>query len=340
MTNIPTPTPGFEFPAHLGDAVDAKLRSAFNDKPAPIISVRPERQPRIIQTSPLDEKPVIATPPQPTSPVAFGQHANTVPNVAPAPTPMTDPEAVSIDLPSNFAFYSFKDLYIRPFRVSHLAKLAKANTNASLQMMAEVVSSVLSTPTGETGIAFKLTMADFTAVLYWLRFNSFTKKTMQVEYRCNSKEHLDKIKSGELVDASRTVTSVANASMLETNELTAAPDREYFTLRFHTGETVGLKPETIQDVMEFLDHPLVQDEEFQYLAKLAALLDIPYTLAQKVEFVTNELSTDHTVTIQEFAKIADDYGVDEYVQLRCPVCAASQKVKLPVDAARFLSPKF
>jgi hypothetical protein len=304
--STPKPTPGFEFPKAMADAVDARLTSAFGDhaQPQPLQSVRPER--RVIQTDNTTPKT-----------------ANTVPNVQPAATPTEEAESVSIDLPSRFAFYNFKDLYIRPFRVLHLAKVAKANATGSLQMIAEVVSSVLSTPSGEKNLAFKLTMADFTAVLYWLRFNSFTKKTMQVEFECNNPTHRTKVASGELPASSLDV-----------------PDPAHF--RIHNGhEYIGLKPETIQDVIEFMDSPQWQDEEFQYLAKLGALLDIPHmSLAQRIDYVSNNLTPDDTVLVQEFAALADAYGVTEHVQLRCPECAASQSVQISVDASRFLSPKF
>lgn len=341
MTDSPNPTPGFEFPPNAADQIDARLRTAFSERPtdAPgMQSIRPERQKRPVQTDPESVRPAAMQPQQPQTAQA---PRNTIANSPPPARPMSEAEAVSIDLPSKFAFYPFKDLYVRPFRVSHLAKIAKASANSSLQMVAEVVSSVLSTPTGDTNIAFQLTMADFTAVLYWLRFNSFTKKTMQVQFTCGGAEHIAKVNAGELSAASLEVSASAVSSMLETKELTYAPDPEHFRIALPNGESVGMRPETIQDVIEFLDHPQWQDEEFQYLAKIGALLDIPQmTLGQRVEFAGAELSTDDTVLVQEFAVLADAYGIDEYVQLRCPECGASQRIKISVDASRFLSPQF
>lgn len=344
QTPLPMPTPGFEFPTSAADQIDARLRTAFADRnaePQQQQSVRPERQKRPVQTDPESVTPAKAPHTDMTKLHSTQIPRNTIINSQPPTTPMTEPEAVSIDLPSKFAFYSFKDLYVRPFRVSHLAKIAKASANSSLQMVAEVVSSVLSTPDGDTNIAFQLTMADFTAVLYWLRFNSFTKKTMQVEFTCGDDQHIAKVNAGEMSPSSLKVVASAASSMLDTHVLEFAPDPEYFRIAMPNGESIGMRPETIRDVIEFLDHPQWQDEEFQYLAKLGALLNIPgMNLSQRSEFAGSQLSTDDTVIVQEFAVLADAYGIDEYVQLRCPECGASQRIKISVDASRFLSPKF
>lgn len=336
MTIKHSPTPGFEFPKELGEAVDQKLRTVFSEKVPVVDSIRPERQ-RVVQTDPA-AMPRNASGTPVVTPLSAKPH--TVPNGNPVVTPISDPEAVSIDLPSKFAFYSFSDLYVKPFRVYHLAKVAKASANSSMQMMLEVVSSVLSTPTGDKNIAFQLTMADFAAVLYWLRFNSFTKKSMKIDFTCVDAGHRQRVASGELPQESLNVSASAVSTDVVTRTLDDAPDPDYFKVSLE-GRAIRLKPETMQDVMEFLDHPKWQDEEFQYLAKLGALLDVPNTtLGQRVDITSTHMSTDDIALIQEFAKIADSYGVDEYVQLSCPECNASQKVRLTVDAPRFLSPEF
>jgi len=71
------------------------------------------------------------------------QHApmhNMVPVQQPGFTaPTSEPESIVLDLPSNFAFYDFKDIYVKPFKGYHLGKLSRAKEEQSTLHMAEVV---------------------------------------------------------------------------------------------------------------------------------------------------------------------------------------------------------
>src|ERR1035437_8774346 len=106
----------FAFPEDKRDAIERSLRATVD---APLQSIRPERQkkPAIVLTSSS------ADPTRPEPPLL----PKSVPVVLSSQTtPVTSPDAISIDLPSKFHYYGFKDLYVRPLRVTHLAKLAKA----------------------------------------------------------------------------------------------------------------------------------------------------------------------------------------------------------------------
>lgn len=310
-----TPSPGFEFPSDVRDAVDQQLREAVAER-QPARSVRRNQQ--VLMTPVHDLNPE----PQPAS------HT----------TPMVDPEAISIDLPSKFAYYTFKDLYVKPFRLSHLAKVSKSHETASMQTLAEVVSSVLSTPTGEENIAFKLSMADFTAVLYWLRLNSFTKKQMRIEHECQDPNHVKMVKAGAKSISSLKVTTIYSASDIQTNYLTPPDHNKYKVFVEGYGE-VGMRPETVQDVVEFVDDENWTDPEFQYKARVASVLNLPLRLQKKVELL-DKLSPDDGLLALEFADLMDQYGIEETVQTRCTECGASTAVKVAVDALAFLSPQF
>ena len=318
MKNTP-PSSGYEFPSTLADKIDANLRSTFEQKS--LRSVRPERQPLVV--------------PAPTAPPATPHVVHrSVPNV-----PRSDAEGTSIDLPSGFAFYNFQDLYVRPFRVSHLAKLASAHQNANLQMLVETVSSVLATSCGAEAIAFRLTMADFNQVLYWLRLNSFGKPQMRVTARCSSSEHQARVDAGSAPDSSLDMSFVYRESDIQVLRLAGAPDPEIYHLQ-HGDSSIGLSPETMQDTIEFLDDPRMSDPEFQYLAKLASVIDVPGSLAQRVSWVEENLATDQIATIEAYRELIEAYGIEETVTTKCMECGASQQVRLAVDAPCFLSPEF
>lgn len=323
-----TPDNGFEFPNDKRDQIDKMLRAS--DERQPLRSVRPERNPVVTPTL-FEEQ-------EPTQTVAVTQ---------PPITASSDPEGVSLDLPSRFFYYTFKDLYVKPFRVRHMAKIAKANENSSFQILAEAVSSVLSTSSGEKNLAFKLSMADFNFVLYWLRLNSFNKPQMRVTSVCNNPEHLRAVDEGTKTKESLNITTIYKESMIETIYLESAPDSNVYKIDYK-GRVLVLRPETVMDVVEFLDDPDWQDEEFQYQARMASVIEyVPdpnevlttSRLRHKMKIV-EDLDPDQGLLAHEFAELVDSYGVNETIKTNCIGCGASGLVKIAVDAPSFLSPQF
>ena len=255
-------------------------------------------------------------------------------------TPLSDPEAISIELPSNFAYYKFKDLYVKPFRVIHLAKVAKAMETASLQVLAEVVSSVLMTPNGDKNIAFSLSMSDFTCVLYWLRLNSFAKKQMRFTNICSNEKHHEDVDNGLKTKDSLKITTILDKTKLKLNSIVDIPDINNWCW-MNGDERVLFRPETVLDTMQFLDSTEWEDPEFQYFAKIAAVLDLPFGLDEKIKFIKdNNIDTDSCARALEFANMMSQYQVVETYTSVCSGCGASMEVNTSVDARSFLSPAF
>jgi hypothetical protein len=268
-------------------------------------------------------------------------------SVIPNPTPgfvvaQADSEGTSVMLPSRFAFYEFQDLYIKPFRAAHLAKLSRAHAERSLQQVVETVSTVIYTTTpGFANLAFKLTMPDFYFCLYWLRQNSFTKAQYVHKDVCTNKSHLEKVESGELEVDSLKLTQIINNTTTRTIELERVPDPEMFT--FGEESSLTFSPPKMLDVLEFMDDPLMQDAntrvEFSYLAQQAAHVQGKFgylTLKDRIDAVEN-LDLDSTVLIKKYEKLMQSYGVQEKVRLQCKVCGASKDSTLSLDASTFLS---
>ena len=343
------PTPGFEFPSDQRERIDTALRSVVNNgERTPLQSVRPNRKvganPVVMPTAPQHQPTPEVERPQPAAQPRF-LRSNTVLVPTSPVTPISEPEGISIDLPSRFHYYDFKDLYVKPFRLSHLAKLAAAHATSSMQSVAEVVSSVLSTPQGHQNIAFQLHMADFNAVLYWLRLNSFSKRQMRVRYECTNPAHLHSVEIGEKTKESLQVAALYTNSDLKFVHLDRAPDPEVFKFELENYGTVTMRPETVLDVIDFMDSPEWEDPEFQFKARIASVLDmcspegVPARLAQKIA-VLDDLPPDVAALATEFADIVDEFGVSEIVQSNCIGCGASAAVRIAVDAQCFLSPEF
>ena len=102
-------------------------------------------------------------------------------------------QAISIDLPSRFVFYSFKDLYIKPMRNIHRAKLAAAYQMQAVRPVVEVIDSLLSTSDGQTGLAYQLTEPDFNYLMYWIRIHFFTTVPFTIKAKCTNPEHIKQV---------------------------------------------------------------------------------------------------------------------------------------------------
>lgn len=305
------------------DDIEAMLRREI--EPLAALSTPSGKMPRATIMR-EDEKPRIA-----------------VPN--PMPTPMQSADATSVDLPSRFHFYGFKDLYVRPMRTPQMAKISAAHETGNLQTQVEAISSLLSTPSGETGLAFKLTMADYVSVLYWLRMSSFPKPTMRVTSICDNQEHHKAVAEKTKTQESLEIQTVVTKSDLRTVYLDEAPDPAYYSICVD-GITIPLGPETVGDTIEFMNHPLWTDEEFQYKSRLASVIKLDaatgkkWTWDQRVRFVDEYLSMDAVVKIEEFQSLIDDYGMVETVETKCKGCGSKGITKISCDPLSFLSPKF
>lgn len=314
------PDTNFTFPTEAHDAIDQALQQHANaDFPA-------ARKPQPIVRMVEDDKPKVET-------------------ATPPVTPMTDASAQSVDLPSKFHYYPFKDLYVRPLRLPQMAKISAGRDTGDLQKQVEAISSLLSTPNGDKDIAFKLTMADYMAVLYFLRMTSFSKQQMRVTSYCENQKHNQDVAEGKLPQASLKIETVVLKSDLRTVYLDKAPDPDYYSVTVD-GIKIPFGPETLSDTIQFLAHPLWADEEFQYKSRIAAVLRLdeatgkPWTWDQRIKFVEEYMMPEDAVRALEFASLMDEYGVVETVETVCKGCGSKGVATLTCDPLTFLSPKF
>lgn len=284
-----------------------------------------------------------------------------LPNPGPGFTAaVSDGVYTSVALPSRFAFYPFKDLYVREFQARHLAKLQRAHNEANLLPIVEALSDVIYTSDERYKgypLAFELTMPDFFFVLYWIRMNGFTKSNYVHSALCNNKEHNrrvlltkeledfkpvtpDEVKKYKLLQVqalppeSLNISTLVSKTMLEVHELLTIPNPDYFSLG--EGVNIFLRPPSMRDVIELTEAPAMRDpaqrEEFAYLAQLASHVqhrdpEMYLPLEQRVDIISNA-SADEVATIKAYERAIKPYGVDEYVEVHCKQCGHRHKSKL------------
>lgn len=247
-------------------------------------------------------------------------------------TPNSEDESVSFALPSNFVYYGFKDLYIRPFKGRHFSKLHRAREEESMLHVVEAVSSVISTPTypEAQGLAFSLTLPDFYACLYWLRMHSFLKHGFTHQTMCRNAAHQERVNNGELLPDTLKHAQTISKATLKTKMLTEPLDMSNFVLDY---PGLYLTPATMRDVLDIT----MNDNIDRYAARIAASFQVENQnlhLFERMKLV-DDLSGDDLATIQEFERASSDYGVEESIQWQCKHCSHIHSDEIELEAHSF-----
>ena len=246
--------------------------------------------------------------------------------------PNSEAEALSIELPSRFAMYEFKDLFASPIRAYHMAKMARAHSEKSLRLMAECVSSMLHTSDERfenVSLAHQLTLPDFYYVLYFQRLTNYNKTRYLHTEQCSNPEHIAMVKEGKLKKESLKITELITSSMLKTTMLDQMPviDEELM-------DGIRVRPATVQDSIDWLEDERFANEEFQFLGQIACYLE-GETFSQKIDLASS-LTPDQVQAVMDYEKALFGYGVEETITIRCKECGASMKTPVNIDASAFL----
>lgn len=263
--------------------------------------------------------------------------------------------AISVGLPSNFYFYTFKDLYCKPMKNRHRAKLAAAFQQKSMRPVVEVINSLLSTSTGETDLAYKLCEQDFTFLLYWIRLHHFTKNPFKIKVRCKDPKHIADVKAGKkdkktlvhehiINDLNPIVTYLPEDFTIDFSQYMPSflgvkrPENAYVSIPRYTDVL-----EITEDTEHFLKvevdeegNPVpVANTEYFYLANAAFWLQVPgWTLKQRCDLV-GEMNDEDYDLLASLSKAIPVFGAKTSVTVQCPECGATRTVQLSIDAHSF-----
>jgi hypothetical protein len=306
------------------------------------------------------------TPPPPAATPSAAQAQPAVTQQTPAPAPVAallhnektyaeiDSEYFSIDLPSGFQFYDFKNISARTLLAAHQAKFSRAHKEQKLRYTVEGISATLE----PTRSAFDLSIADFYFLMYWQKVNSYSKNPLLVTAFCDNTDHNEKVyigyEEGEEVDDAdhpgekKTVkvlkrlgeetlkTEVLlNNTTLETKYLDPV-DFSQHPIR----NKYGLHIETMRDVVEVTEYLIDNDatEEDLFLIKYAVFVkrrEGCSTLRQRMDVVA-KMPPDDMEEFDRYIDAVTAYGVSEFAMIKCKGCGASSKVKITLDALMFL----
>lgn len=256
----------------------------------------------------------------------------------------TDPDFISIDLPSRLSFYGFQSLSTRTLLASHQAKFSRSHKEGRYRYTVEAISACL-----EPNIsAFDLTPGDFYFLMYWQRVNSFSKTPMLVTAFCDNEAHNHSVYIGDEVEKDGETTLVKkdkdtlhNEQVINITTLDTKYLDDFVMPKLSVMEKFPLHVETMRwvvDSTEFLQDVDDITEEQLFLLQYAGFLSYGpgrETVLERLAIV-GSMTPDDLLEMDTYIALVTDYGVSEYANMKCKECSASIKVRVPFDALTFL----
>lgn len=335
-----------EPPVHTREPTNRPLHEQVPPRPAPIPTARAQMED-------------IGEPEQP--PLDDVKKAKYV------KTSIKDANFIRVDLPSRHVFYSFPDVFVRPFKMKDLAKIWRAMQEKDFSQLVDALDATVA-----EGVDIRdFLPQDFNFLMYWHRINSYPNSPYTVEWTSkygNKNKHtvrdtnLD-ITTCELtqeeVDAYReyglTAPTIRDAEVLKMETMT--PDQEFLWERaqFVSGDTVEEKlanldefpdlsvEEHIHEFRKRLEFGVkesitVIDQFFNASAAPANLRDG----AQKIRDFVEANAGERVVQFTEEALLAkakeyeeEATEIEEKLAAGQPVMPKEEEITLTLDAFRF-----
>ena len=265
-----------------------------------------------------------------------------------------DGEYVEVELPSNFLFYDFKHLYIKTLKMKNIRKLIQGQSNKNVRYMAEVLNSCIRCENPQiTDLVYRLTQEDFTYLMYWERLHSLPAMPFNHVCECTNPEHIANVEKGNLPEKSLLFTqqitkSTFNTVFLELKSF-EIDQSKYISPNFSQAyPSAKVKVPKVKDYLDMLDlaeKEIVKDDaegQIWFLTGVAACrLYVSDANGRELSFkerfdILDDLDPESFYLFKESENLFPEYGVNEWINVRCPRCGAVSKTRVVLTAYSFL----
>lgn len=290
--------------------------------------------------------PQVSTPQAPEVPAAPSWPSSSLQTITP---PMRDSAYYSLQLPSDFFWYDFKELSTSIIKGSQQGKLTRAAKEGSAAYVVEAIASTLGNPERINDLA----LGDFYYILYWLRFASYTSFAFHHASRCTAPEHLTRVAEGKAHPESLlTIHSISTTHITE-KVLDAARMQRFLDAADEVLAPFGLRSDVprVKDLVpceqyrqEFgtpdANGVLSLDEELTYCTDRAPCVrrldeGPPLSFAERIKLVQN-LPADVLFPLDALLEESSNYGIEEFIKVNCKECGAEHRTKVSISALTFL----
>ena len=265
-----------------------------------------------------------------------------------------DGEYVEVELPSNFLFYDFKHLYIKTLKMKNIRKLIQGQSNKNVRYMAEVLNSCIRCENPQiTDLVYRLTQEDFTYLMYWERLHSLPAMPFNHVCECTNPEHIANVEKENLPEKSLLFTQQITKSTLNTVFLELKSfeidQSKYISPNFSQAyPSAKVKVPKVKDYLDMLDlaeKEIVKDDaegQIWFLTGVAACrLYVSDANGRELSFkerfdILDDLDPESFYLFKESENLFPEYGVNEWINVRCPRCGAVSKTRVVLTAYSFL----
>ena len=248
-----------------------------------------------------------------------------------------DPNLTNIgNLPSNFSPYTFKELYIKPFNVTHLRLVSRAHVTKDLEFQKRAVDLVITEDVNQ------LTPGDYFYILEWLKINSTTKTPLTVEWVCpevrlknkktgdfvlNTQEELSKLTDKDEKDYDAVPCEKANVELIYQPNLNIIqlPEDHFDPL------PVGFDFPRMRDFVALQD--ALQDPELSMIANPAMWIESE-SLEDKIAKLEAQPNLDMFNTALALA-VTYSHGISHNVTTTCQRCLAKHTSTITIGSLSF-----
>ena len=265
-----------------------------------------------------------------------------VPN-APKPDAQVDPSLTAVDLPSQFLFYPFKSLSVKPIRGVHQAKFARAAREQANRHMADAISTLLS-----DGVSsYDLTLPDYYWLLYFLRLTFYPKSQLIHKSVCTDPQHVLDVSNGvrpkeSLINVTNVARTTIKDTVLNLEEAMKGFDEDG-VLRTELQDVYHLElyPSTVRDMveLELMYRPDPDFAEVEFLADVATFVrgrgGAQLPLKDRIDIVSN--FPPHLMDlVEDYRGRITNYGAEETIKVKCMECGADIVTTVSISAHSFL----
>ena len=349
------------FHEHFGGEAPAQpeTRSVEYGDPLDAFLYTPSTQPRVNQVeqepprspyAPLMEKASEVIPASVSQPPlqqaqqvwAQQQAARNIPTPTSLPreTSLCDTDSryhdLTDNLPTQFVFYPFDRLSVRPLQLADHIKLGSGSKVGSARTICEGIGATIDRDW------LNLAFADFIFIAFWLRVNSYQENQYSLTWMCEGREHNRKVFLGELPEATLKNTSTISKADVKVN-----------TIDFEAIEPLAQKlsqygifitAPTVRDFLFFVEHSNEMPDDIAFYIDAAGVLSPAHgkTVRDRVDFLINMVNTkpeaESMEVLQLLDKVSDivsNCGVRQAFEVACSHCGEKGVKEVEIDLLTF-----
>lgn len=332
-----------------GDPVDALLHNQTLEAPQHQASVAQQVQQPLVQPAIQHHaQPLVQQQQVPRPVVEHPQPVNRSVYEIPTPTAAELPREASLcdtdsryhdltdNLPTQFVFYPFDRLSVRPLQLADHIKLGSGSKVGSARTICEGIGATIDRDW------LNLAFADFIFIAFWLRVNSYQENQYSLTWICEGREHNRKVFLGELPEDTLKNTSTITKADVKVNSIDFEAVEPLAQRLAEKG--IFTTAPTVRDFLFFVEHGGELPDDIAFYIDAASVLSPAHgkTVRDRVDFLINMVNTrpeaesmEVLQLLNEVSGIVSKCGVRQAFDVVCSHCGEKGVKEVEIDLLTF-----